>query len=365
MLQRWVSLDFWLNLKVLFCSFSPSVSRLPDLGIPVLNVSYIRASLDSGRLLAVQPFRLTTRAPFKDKTQIVQPAEKNMGDETRNLDDASGAADPLGPPSPKSLQVQDTSLSKAQMTRRESVLSPQRGNVNRVSNLTAFQRKKPFLCRGSCPELTCEHRSDLQVYTSTKKNDKPHFQDLTGFSPGVRKSAFASASVQVKVEENVDKKEGRVIPMKKPLGVRLANMRSQITSLKPPVVPVPRIKAESPPAHGAIFSKSPVVPGQIKHSSTRVKIETQSPYATLIHPNKTETNTSLDQAIIQAYRKKYAAPALVAQKNYITAVAKPSQSSENLSDSGISPAISGIFRNLQEEVVESASVYQTTPISLK
>lgn len=277
---------------------------------------------------------------------------------------------PTIPPSPTSLEVQNDIVINEETTSRGSVLSTRKATINKSIQPVekAAEMKRPFVCRGTCPELTCEHRTDLRINTNKPPhNNRLQFQQLTGFSPSLKKgfsstSSSQNTTIQAKVEESSDDNGLRPPFLKKPLNVRIASMKMQIDALQSRSPSVRGIKIESsstPPREIRSSSKGSDMSRKLSHGvSNKVEIEARSPYAITSNDNFANNKDNidiLDQTLKQAYRKKYCAPESIVLEDCNSMISKSSQTGFNYE----------LVEPLQKDLAETAFAFQSTPVSLK
>lgn len=289
------------------------LSRLPELGIPVLDSQWIQASLQRGELLKIRPFQLETFGIARDTSHSEersgQPDSTSPGQSRPQAVPESYEASALLPPSPESLQVQDTILSDANIGARSSDLPPKTHADTRQTQmrpLPTLQGRKNFVCHGACPELTCQHRPELRLGDTVIKKSRPLFRDLTGYSPAPKKRHLGEPGYQLKkvVGDTEPLPSSTAAPgeiHENRLPHRLAKIKSDIDTKKRPGLDKAQIKVESPLRTTAVFHKR----GAPLHStSPYVKREASSPYG-VRHPLDTP---SIKPKTVEHYRKRYLAP---------------------------------------------------------
>lgn len=334
---------------------SPRYHRdsLHNLSIPILNPAYIHASLNKGELLAILPFQIkaSTSNVSRPKNRALIASRSTVA-VSRNIRDVRKDSVMTLPPSLESLQVQGKVLSQFEISRRGSVLSPKRPAIAHQVYTKSFQPKKFFACHGTCPELTCEHRTDLRNHkTFRTKESKSPFLGLTGYSPSTKKHPSEALLRLVKQEEPTEVPLQLTDPVDESLSQRLAKIKSEIGLFKSPIQY--RYKSPNPTVRGSLAKSQDK--RLLRYRETPVKAESRSPYAF----KENNSKCSLDQAAIEAYRKEFLAPPSLSN---VRDEGIPVENIEETLDHNL-PMIKP--RAKIEEEDGPLALYQHTPLSLK
>lgn len=304
----------------------------------------------------IQPFRLSTDSPtaapcMQDTTPVRSYRPSSNVRTSQDAPQFDPIPDPLAPPSPESLQVEDTVLSQDQIARRGSVLSPKRA-ASQASPLI-YQPKKLSMCQGTCAELTCEHRADLRIENTRRKTDrKPLFRDLTGYSPAPKRLVSVTVESSANAHEELKMRTVNMNPAGSHLNTRLAKIKTEIEVLKSPTSSVRRsaIKSEDSPhvAAPVPFRQK----GLLRYQGTAPTVKTQSPYATQIQ----KSNYTLQASTVRAYRNEYHAP---------VSITEVEMSDDRTSSQYQTSFVTKVKPEIEEDTNKMTATYQNTPVTHK
>jgi hypothetical protein len=157
-------------------------------------MAWIRASLQAGRLLRIDPFKLLTSSAPSKGSQNIQgrvPAASTAAraEASKTALQILRTSTPInGLPSPESLDMQEQlQFPAVEAIKRNEALSPLRPagiNQYKASKVaTAYARRS--VCHATCDELLCRHRPELAIERtqSFEEFGDTSFRELTGFSP--------------------------------------------------------------------------------------------------------------------------------------------------------------------------------------